>query len=201
MRKTTRSLTSLLALMLAMSLFACSTARHQDGFSYRPLQAGPDMGSGEPETELATKGTPVTAPEEQAIAEVKAMPPATTLDAVQQEKWDDLIETGLRVSDEGGKDFRTDVRSIAGNYALNHDIRFSGKQLEKLDRISAKMEKKYMKQKGPDGGFGPSNNLEWAILGAAAVGLFIGIFGAGFGWVIFLVAALAYLYFKLLHKK
>lgn len=197
----TRSFKPALALMLAMALFACSSSRHQDGFSYRPLQAGPDMGSGEPETELTTTGTPVTAPEEQAIAEVKAMPPATTLDAVQQEKWDNLIETGLRVREEGGKDFRTDVRSIAGSYALNHDIRFSGKQLEKLDRISAKMENTYLRKKGPDGGFGPSNNLEWAILGAAAVGLFVGIFGAGFGWVIFLVAALAYLYFKLLHKK
>ena len=198
MLNVTRSLKPALALMLAMTLFACSSSRHQDGFSYIPVSAGPDMGAGEPEPAIAS--APVTQPEVSMTSEDKPMTSSAYSERPGEQEILDLVETGVHEREQGVTDFRTNVRSMAADYAQKHDIRFSGKQLEKLDRISAKMEKKHMKQKGPDGGFGPSNNLEWAILGAAAVGLFVGIFGIGFGWLIFLVAALAYLYFKLLHK-
>jgi len=192
-----RSLNPALALMLAITLFSCSSSRYQDGFTYTPAYAGPDMGSGE--TEPALTSAPVTRQEETAETESPVIAPAS--EGLQREELLDLVGTGLQEREEGVNDFRANVRSMAGTYAMKHDLRFSPKQMEKLDRISARMEKKYMQKKGPDGGFGPSNNLEWAILGAAAVGLFVGIFGISFGWLIFLVAALAYLYFKLLHEK
>ena len=114
----------------------------------------------------------------------------------------ELVETGISVQAEqqAAPEFKTTVRSIAQQYGEKRQIRYSEKQLKQLDRIAVKMEKQHQKKQGPDVRWGPSNNLEWAILGAAAVGLFVGIFGIGFGWAIFLLAALAYLYFKLLHN-
>lgn len=114
----------------------------------------------------------------------------------------EMVQTALTAQAEQGEkpEFRTTVRKIAGGYAEKHATTLSEKQYRKLDRLAVKLEKKQLKKQGPDVSWGPSNNLEWAILGAAAVGLFVGIFGIGFGWAIFLIAALAYLYFKLLHN-
>jgi hypothetical protein len=108
-------------------------------------------------------------------------------------------KTAREVQMDGQAQFRSGVRKMADLYAEKTNTVYSEKQLKKLDKIALKLEKK-QQQKGPDVQWGPSNNLEWAILGAAAVGLFVGIFGIGFGWFIFLIAALAYLYFKLLHN-
>jgi hypothetical protein len=114
----------------------------------------------------------------------------------------ELVATGISVQAEqkSAPEFKTTVREMAHQYGEKRQIRYSEKQLKKLDRIAVKLEKQHQKKQGPDVTWGPSNNLEWAILGAAAVGLFVGIFGIGFGWAIFLLAALAYLYFKLLHN-
>jgi hypothetical protein len=114
----------------------------------------------------------------------------------------ELVATGISMQAEqkSALEFKTTVREMAHQYGEKRQIRYSEKQLKKLDRIAVKLEKHHQKKQGPDVTWGPSNNLEWAILGAAAVGLFVGIFGIGFGWAIFLLAALAYLYFKLLHN-
>lgn len=112
----------------------------------------------------------------------------------------EMVQTGLSHMEGEQKDMRSTMKVMATDYASRHDVRLSGRQMKQLDRLAVKMEKKYAKKQGPNVSWGPSNNLEWAILGAAAVGLFVGIFGIGFGWFIFLVAALAYLYFKLLHN-
>jgi len=89
---------------------------------------------------------------------------------------------------------------MALQYGEKNQVSYSEKQLKKLDKISLKLEKMKKKEGGPDVSWGPSNNLEWAILGAAAVGLFVGIFGVGLGWFVFLIAALAYLFLKLIHN-
>jgi hypothetical protein len=57
------------------------------------------------------------------------------------------------------------------------------------------MERKQQRQ--ADVEWGPQNNLEIFLLAAAGVGLVVGFFSS-FGWFIFLVAALVYLYLKLL---
>lgn len=188
--------------MLAMTiLFAsCASSRYQEGFTYRPAHPGPDMSTAE---ESAT--TVSTAQHEYASASGESKAPATlsnSLSTPQEEGMQEMVQTGLAVQTEQGEkpEFRTTVRKIAVNYSEKHAITLSPKQYRKLDRLAMTMEKNHLKKQGPNVSWGPSNNLEWAILGAAAVGLFVGIFGIGFGWAIFLIAALAYLYFKLLHN-
>lgn len=165
-------------------LASCAASKRQDGFSYQPKYAGPDVQAGGGELEVGEKveGGRLEVEEKAVIKE--------------------LVETGISVQSEqqSAPEFKTTVRSIAKQYGEKRQIRYSEKQLKQLDRIAVKMEKQHQKKQGPDVSWGPSNNLEWAILGAAAVGLFVGIFGIGFGWAIFLLAALAYLYFKLLHN-
>lgn len=192
---------SALAGLAMTALFAsCASSRFQDGFSYRPAHQGPDMSSVE---ETATIAPPTQKEYAAPVGEPNPPVPASaSLSASQEELMKEMVQTGLTAQAEQGEkpDFRTTVRKIAGSYAEKNATTLSEKQYRKLDRLAAKMEKKQLKKQGPNVSWGPSNNLEWAILGAAAVGLFVGIFGIGFGWAIFLIAALAYLYFKLLHN-
>lgn len=90
------------------------------------------------------------------------------------------------------------VRELAGEYAEEKGIILSERQLKKLDRMGARLEKKSRRYE--DVNWAPENNLEIFILAAAAVGLVVGIF-SGAGWFVFVLAALAYLYLKLLHNK
>ncbi|TAH02849.1 MAG: hypothetical protein EAZ17_03120 [Sphingobacteriales bacterium] len=172
-------------IVLAM-LASCAASKRQDGFSYKPKYAGPDIQVGggglEVEEKIEVGDGRLKVEDEGALQE--------------------LIVTGITVQSEqtASPEFKTSVREMAKQYGEKRQIIYSKKQLKKLDRIAIKLEKQHQKKQGPDVTWGPSNNLEWAILGAAAVGLFVGIFGIGFGWAIFLLAALAYLYFKLLHN-
>ena len=172
-------------------LASCAASKRQDGFSYQPKYAGPDMQAGGGELEV-----------EGGRLEVGEKVEGGRLKVEEKAVIKELVETGISVQAEqqAAPEFKTTVRSIAKQYGEKRQIRYSEKQLKQLDRIAVKMEKQHQKKQGPDVSWGPSNNLEWAILGAAAVGLFVGIFGIGFGWAIFLLAALAYLYFKLLHN-
>lgn len=170
-------------IILAM-LASCAASKRQEGYLYKPAYAGPDMhgGGGGLEVGEQVEGAGLKVEDEGALKE--------------------LLATGISVQAEqkSAPEFKTTVREMAHQYGEKRQIRYSEKQLKKLDRIAVKLEKQHQKKQGPDVTWGPSNNLEWAILGAAAVGLFVGIFGIGFGWAIFLLAALAYLYFKLLHN-
>ena len=183
---------SLLAL-LTLLLFSCSLSRHQDGFTYKPAYSAPDFGSGEDVVVNENAGN-----------EIAVLPPANDhkfqLNEDQKDELQTIVSIGL-AEEKKDQDFKTVVRKMAVSYGEKNNEEYSEKQLKKLDRISTRLEKmKLQKEGGPDVSWGPSNNLEWAILGAAAVGLFVGIFGVGFGWFVFLVAALAYLFIKLLHK-
>jgi len=177
-------------IILAM-LASCAASKRQEGYLYKPAYAGPDMHGGGGGLEvgeqvegagLKVEGAGLKVEDEGALKE--------------------LVATGISMQAEqkSAPEFKTTVREMAHQYGEKRQIRYSEKQLKKLDRIAVKLEKQHQKKQGPDVTWGPSNNLEWAILGAAAVGLFVGIFGIGFGWAIFLLAALAYLYFKLLHN-
>lgn len=188
-------------IVLAM-LASCAASKRQDGFSYRPKYAGPDMQVGGGGLEVGER-----VKEEQVEGERLKVIEKTELEGGRLTEEDEgalqeLIATGINVQSEqtSPPEFKTSVREMAKQYGEKRQIRYSEKQLKKLDRIAVKLEKQHQKKQGPDVTWGPSNNLEWAILGAAAVGLFVGIFGIGFGWAIFLLAALAYLYFKLLHN-
>jgi Flp pilus assembly protein TadB len=92
-------------------------------------------------------------------------------------------------------DAKKAVQEIAIAYTEKNNISLTQKQWRKLDRYAAKMEKK--QQQKADVEWGPKNNLEIFLLAAAGVGLVVGFFSS-FGWFIFLVAALVYLYLKLL---
>ncbi|MGB4772427.1 MAG: hypothetical protein WBP58_13250 [Chitinophagaceae bacterium] len=185
-------------IVLAM-LASCAASKRQDGFSYRPKYAGPDIQVGggglevEEKTEVEGGGLKV---------EEKIEMEGRRWKVEDEGALQELITTGITVQSEqsASPEFKTSVREMAKQYGEKRQISYSEKQLKKLDRIAVKLEKQHQKKQGPDVTWGPSNNLEWAILGAAAVGLFVGIFGIGFGWAIFLLAALAYLYFKLLHN-
>lgn len=202
-------------MFIIVLMASCSATRHQDLFNYKPAYGGPDMGSDRSTDPSSLETIPtnlidVTHKQTEAIkADVAfAMNPAASgiepeLQPAVNMHMGMLMEIAENTSREGlageQTSLRTTVRKMAVQYAEKTHTTYSGKQLKKLDKIALKFEKK-QQQKAPDVQWGPANNLEWAILGAAAVGLFVGIFGIGFGWFIFLIAALAYLYFKLLHN-
>jgi len=188
-------------IILAM-LASCAASKRQEGYLYKPAYAGPDMHGGGGGLEVGEQVEQKTQVEGGGL-EVGEQVEGAGLKVEDEGAVKELVATGISMQAEqkSAPEFKTTVREMAHQYGEKRQIRYSEKQLKKLDRIAVKLEKQHQKKQGPDVTWGPSNNLEWAILCAAAVGLFIGIFGAGFGWVIFLVAALAYLYFKLLHKK
>jgi len=187
-------------IILAM-LASCAASKRQEGYLYKPAYAGPDMHGGGGGLEVGEQVEQKTQVEGGGL-EVGEQEEGAGLKVEDEGALKELVATGISMQAEqkSAPEFKTTVREMAHQYGEKRQIRYSEKQLKKLDRIAVKLEKQHQKKQGPDVTWGPSNNLEWAILGAAAVGLFVGIFGIGFGWAIFLLAALAYLYFKLLHN-
>ncbi len=187
-------------IILAM-LASCAASKRQEGYLYKPAYAGPDMHGGGGGLEVGEQVEQKTQVEGGGL-EVGEQVEGAGLKVEDEGALKELLATGISVQAEqkSAPEFKTTVREMAHQYGEKRQIRYSEKQLKKLDRIAVKLEKQHQMKQGPDVAWGPSNNLEWAILGAAAVGLFVGIFGIGFGWAIFLLAALAYLYFKLLHN-
>jgi hypothetical protein len=187
-------------IILAM-LASCAASKRQEGYLYKPAYAGPDMHGGGGGLEVGEQVEQKTQVEGAGL-EVGEQVEGAGLKVEDEGALKELVATGISMQAEqkSAPEFKTTVREMAHQYGEKRQIRYSEKQLKKLDRIAVKLEKQHQKKQGPDVAWGPSNNLEWAILGAAAVGLFVGIFGIGFGWAIFLLAALAYLYFKLLHN-
>ena len=187
-------------IILAM-LASCAASKRQEGYLYKPAYAGPDMHGGGGGLEVGEQVEQKTQVEGGGL-EVGEQVEGGSLKVEDEGALKELVATGISMQAEqkSAPEFKTTVREMAHQYGEKRQIRYSEKQLKKLDRIAVKLEKQHQKKQGPDVTWGPSNNLEWAILGAAAVGLFVGIFGIGFGWAIFLLAALAYLYFKLLHN-
>lgn len=188
-------------LIVVVLLASCAASKRQDGFSYRPKYAGPDMQAGGGALEAESERLEVES-ERLEVGGGGLKVEGGGLKVEGEEAMQELMATGISVQAEqkSAPNLKHSVREMARQYGEKRQITYSEKQLKKLDRITEKMEKQFQKKQGPDVTWGPSNNLEWAILGAAAVGLFVGIFGIGFGWAIFLLAALAYLYFKLLHN-
>lgn len=182
-----------IAMMAVLILGVSCSASKQNGFSYRPAYTGPDV-SGSAENIETTEDLqslptplptvlPVTleqAGEEQVIAADLAL----------------IVEQQMTTHAATEKvEARKAVADISEAFAEKNNIQLTQKQLRKLDKIAAKLEKK--QQKMADVEWGPKNNLEIFLLAAAGVGLVVGFFSA-IGWFVFLVAALAYLYLKLL---
>ncbi len=185
------------AIIFSLSCFSCASSRYQQGFSYQPAFAGPDVAAGLAEEK--NPSAPITdmniiyenTPQIQGITATGNTEQADVLANIISREY---LESSQR---EQMPESRETLRKLATEYAATQDIQLSGKQLRKLDRFAAKMDKKQQRGAG-DVNWGPSNNLEWFILLGAAAGLVVGIFGIGFGWFVFLGLALVYLYFKLL---
>lgn len=179
-------------IFLLVSVLSCSASR-QNGFSYRPAHAGPDM-SGTTSEVTAPAENPATATpafvEERSVELRDDSENALAADLAR------IVEQQVLTNTSAEKvDTRKAVHDIATAYTTEKNITLTPKQLRKLDRYTAKMERKQQKQ--ADVEWGPKNNLEIFLLAAAGVGLVVGFFSS-FGWFIFLVAALVYLYLKLL---
>jgi hypothetical protein len=206
----------LFVLFMLLTAVSCSTSKYQNGFVYKPAHQGPGF-SGNMTGETATPIPNESATDLQpaALASSEISPPqdnAPTASLAPGEK-----SPPMAVSADGGPELAMlsrlaneqagtakvsetanaghFVRELATAYAKEKQLTLSGRQLRKLDRYAAKLEKK--QQKNADVDWGPQNNLEIFILAAAGVGLIVGLF-SGIGWLVFIVAALAYLYVKLL---
>jgi hypothetical protein len=179
-------------IFMLVSVFSCSASK-QNGFSYRPAHAGPDMSGTTTETivpvESPVDGTAAFAEDrsEQLNSEKERFLAADMARIVEQQ----VIANGSAEKVE----VRKAVHDIAAAYTSEKNITLTQKQLRKLDKYTAKLERKQQKQ--ADVNWGPQNNLEIFLLAAAGVGLVVGFFSS-IGWFVFLVAALVYLYLKLL---
>ena len=184
-------------IMISVVLFSCSSSRYQQGFSYHPAYAGPDVATGQSEL--------------QSIEETDK-PVTSALENTGQDQWKPEVQQNIQaeaLADIIGREYQENqvsdqpqnnkelLRKMANDYAASQNKQLTHKQLRKLDRYAARMDKKQYRGAG-DVNWGPANNLEWFILLGAGVALVVGILGIGFGWFIFLGLALVYLYFKLL---
>ncbi len=219
-----RGFMGLCALLMILATISCSSSRYQNGFVYRPAQQGPGFSGSLTE---ATASDPDHAIQGQIAGSVIAPPPTAnmTLEPVsftQSAAPSDLnanLHTDPLFSPKGIEEAKATelarliqvqldtktgsaavdpqllVRNMATDYATANGTTLSDKQLRKLDKYAAKLGRK--QQKNTDIDWAPENNLEIFILAAAGVGIIVGLF-AGIGWLVFIVAALAYLYLKLL---
>jgi hypothetical protein len=205
-------LTRLFVLFMSLTVLSCSTSKYQNGFVYRPAQEGPGF-SGNMTEETATSpqiesvaalATATNKPLEVPAAGIETPETAETLAtaAVKDEAIADqailsrlVQEQAYAAADAGPLKADQIVRELAMGYAAEKQLTLSDKQLKKLDRYAAKLQKKQQKQADVD--WAPRNNLEIFVLAAAGVGIIVGLF-SGIGWFVFIVAALAYLYLKLL---
>jgi hypothetical protein len=204
--------TRLFVLFMSLIVVSCSTSKFQNGFVYRPAQEGPGF-SGNMTEETATH------PQKESVADIAAAtnkPFHAPANGINTPEPADML-TSVPVNGEVNADlailsrlvqeqaYSTPnagplkpeqlLRELASGYAAEKQLTLSDKQLRKLDRYAAKLEKK--QQKLADVDWAPRNNLEIFVLAAAGVGIIVGLF-AGIGWFVFILAALAYLYLKLL---
>lgn len=186
-----------IVLIISLSCFSCSSSRYQQGFSYQPAYAGPDVAAGQPEEKI----TPLTTTDtHQPINKNPASPAETIIEnPAQTEVLAEIISKEYQENQQGASSLnnREVLHKMASEYAATQNKQLTSKQLRKLDRYADKMEKK-QRRGAEDVNWGPANNLEWFILLGAGVALVVGILGIGFGWFIFLGLALVYLYLKLL---
>lgn len=175
-----------------ISLFFMSCSSRLQGFQYVNRNQGPDMTlndvniarqepSPEPVAEPSYMNADPTAPEENTIAGFAAPAAATFQEnqAPAQEK-DEIRQAVERVADE-----------MTHTYAL----RLTEKQAQK----ATKLVKGWMgkKQDPSSVDWTPRTNMEMFSVGAAGVGLVVAFFSP-IGWFVFMVAALTFLYLKLL---
>jgi len=186
-----------IVIVISLACFSCSSSRYQQGFSYQPSYAGPDVAAGQSEEKI----TPLTTDEyHQPIN--KNMPSATESiveTPAETEVLAEIISKEYQENQKGTNSLsnREIMHKMASQYAVTQNKQLTSKQLRKLDHYADKMEKK-QRRGAEDVNWGPANNLEWFILLGAGVALVVGILGIGFGWFIFLGLALVYLYLKLL---
>ncbi len=184
-------------LIISVLCFSCSSSRYQQGFSYQPTYSGPNVsGSLSTEKEIPARDTLASTTTENIYQQPAIHAPANALQTdvlanIIQQEYHETAPSAQPLNN------REAVHNIATKYASSQNITLTNKQLRKLDRFAAKMEKK-QKRGAQDVQWGPSNNLEWFVLLGAGVALVTGILGIGFGWFVFLGLALVYLYLKLL---
>lgn len=190
-----KGFTVAMAVFMLAAMFSCSSGR-LNGFSYRPAHPGPDMGGS---IHHSTNMEQPKLEEAPVMAELTEAPSTTDhLSGITPSTEMSLLATvaeeqARQLGPEETVTTREAVRTVAERYAAEKNIELTPGQYRKLDRAARKLERKQAEVN-----WGPENNLEIFLLAAAAVGLVVGIVGAAFGWFIFLVAALVYLYFKLL---
>jgi hypothetical protein len=195
-RRTFPALTFII-LVMSLACFACSSSRYQQGFSYQPAYAGPDVATGQSEERITPLPTEETY---QPINKNLAAAAESIVEApAQTEVLAEIISKEYQENQQGRSSLnnREILHKMASQYATTQNKQLTSKQLRKLDRYADKMEKK-QRRGAEDVNWGPANNLEWFILLGAGVALVVGILGIGFGWFIFLGLALVYLYLKLL---
>jgi hypothetical protein len=202
---------SLSVLFMLLLLVSCSSSKYQNGFVYKPSHQGPGF-SGNMAGETASPVTTEATSELMAahVSPVDGPAPVTTAPATSATEAlsaPDLAGTELGLLTMLAKEQASTlkdsepvnasrlVHDLAAGYAAEKQVTLSQKQLRKLDRYAVKLQKK--QQKMAEVNWAPSNNLEIFILAAAGVGVVVGLF-SGIGWFVFLLAALAYLYLKLL---
>jgi hypothetical protein len=182
-----------IAMMAVLILGVSCSASKQNGFSYRPEYAGPDVSGA---VEATGTNENLNTPTSRLL---QGQPDALNQPMDQQAIVADLVsivDQHITSSASIEKvDARKAVTEISEAYAEKNNIQLTPRQVRKLDKYAAKLEKK--QQKMSDVEWGPKNNLEIFLLAAAGVGLVVGFFSA-IGWFVFLVAALVYLYLKLL---
>lgn len=183
-------------LAFLMATTSCSTAKFQQGFSYHPAVEGPSIGSNQSneaqiqpstlqqkvEQPIATVTTNTLNEMVSELAEIKA---TTSIDPIDNAEF--IAEKTVAV--------KQSVQQMVTDYAAAHHTTVSAKQHRYINKVLSHIEHKATFTSII---WEPQTNVELFFLLGAGVGLLVGILGNGLGFFIFLVLALAYLYFKLL---
>jgi hypothetical protein len=183
-------------LAFLMANTSCTTAKFQQGFSYHPAVEGPSIGSNQ-------SNEPQIQPNElqQKVEQPIAIVNTNTFSEIMTEMQEVKATTSIEPIDknefiaEKTVTVKQTVQQMVTDYAAAHHTTISAKQHRYINKVLSNIEHKASLKSII---WEPQTNVELFFLLGAGVGLLVGLLGNGLGFFIFLVLALAYLYFKLL---
>lgn len=204
---------ALIACCFAIMSASCGSSRLYKGYGYTGSQHAPDMGGqttsapAEQETTTVQPAIPVQAVQADGLPQ---QPDTKTADIqsmisqaedqpapIRQAAAAALNDASRMAADGKPITHQSLAREVTSTMVASGKIQpLNPKHQEKLDKLTAKMDRK-LQQQGREIDWKNNSGLELFFMIMAIAGLVLGIIGVAFGWFVFIVFAGLWLYWKL----
>ena len=180
---------------------SCSSSRFYKDYNYNPREHAPDISG----TERASKEVLEANSNKNSTVQINHSETKTTnepfslensgkINVVVQAFKEEMVTKEETTEQSSNRELMKKVTTRLVDEGQIDNL--SSREVKKLDRIAAKMDKKLKKQ-GNEIDWRHNTPLELFFMIMAIAGLVLGIFTASFGWFIFIVFGGLWLYFKL----